>query len=173
MLRDAYNQRAAQGFAVPGADDDKVIAQLVAEDEARRKFAADAALQEEQFGSRLGLGQRRHGLAEKRFKYGTEATAANLAERKRQFDARLSAGQSEFNTRTGLRQEAMDIAEEQNRYATGIGIANLGIAGLGAYSDVKAADIEAAQTKEMQITNQNIAKLFIEHMKKLKETGVS
>ena len=167
-LRNAYNQRAAQNFAVPGAADDEVIAQIVAEDEARRKYGADAALQAEQFGSRLGLGQRGLGLAEKRLQYGTEATAANLAERKRQFDARLSAGKTEFDARTGLRNEAGDIAAKHNRYATGIGIANLGLSGLGAYADVKAADVEVAQMKEMQATNQDIAKMFIEHMKKLK-----
>lgn len=111
--------------AIPMTDD--IVSKFGAEQAGREVYGLGRGAELENRASRIDLAKQRQDLAERRFE-----TEIDL-----------------FNKGMGLKRDQISSQDTLGKLGLGIGAANVGLSGLGAYQDIKQAELESSRYQEI------------------------
>lgn len=126
-VRRRDSMREAQGFAVPHLND--IVSEAAAEEAEKEEYGKARGMQ-------LDLRERGLSLDQKRLDTTKDINQQQESLRRDIADRNLA-----------LAEEQMDFRNTQNNFATGIGVANLGVESMGAFSRIRAAEEEAQRIR--------------------------
>lgn len=83
------------------------------------------------------------------------------------FNKRLALEKGQFDKGMALQQDQLSDQSSLGRLGLGLGAVNVGLSGLGAYSNIKASEKEAAQYNDLANSFMELLNLEIENRKRI------